>query len=94
VTWKVAEHVRPRRVVLQSELSPVQIIYSFDSRGNAGINAKGQVVDFSGNVILGLYCGGESARGFSLHGLARCTVQGRIAGWKAAAESSVKISKS
>lgn len=34
VTWKVAEHVRPRRVVLQSELSPVQIIYSFNSRGN------------------------------------------------------------
>jgi uncharacterized protein YndB with AHSA1/START domain len=34
VTWKVAEHVRPRRVVLQSELSPVQIIYSFNSQGN------------------------------------------------------------
>jgi len=94
VTWKVADNVRPRRVVLQSELSPVQIIYSFDPRGNAGIIAKGQVVDFSGNVILGLYCGGESAGGFSLHGLARCTVQGRIAGWNAAAESSVEISKS
>ena len=24
----------------------------------------------------GLYCGGESAGGFSLHGLARCTVRG------------------
>jgi uncharacterized protein YndB with AHSA1/START domain len=35
VTWKVAEHVRSRRVVLQSESSPVQIIYSFSSRGNA-----------------------------------------------------------
>jgi Polyketide cyclase / dehydrase and lipid transport len=34
VTWNVAEHVRPRRVVLQSELSPVQIIYSFNSREN------------------------------------------------------------
>jgi hypothetical protein len=34
VTWKVAEHVRPRRVLLQSESSPVQIIYSFNSRGN------------------------------------------------------------
>jgi hypothetical protein len=33
-TWKVAEHVRPRRVVLQSESSPVQIIYSFNARGN------------------------------------------------------------
>jgi uncharacterized protein YndB with AHSA1/START domain len=34
VTWKVAEYARPRRVVLQSEASPVQIIYSFDLRGN------------------------------------------------------------
>ena len=34
VTWKVAEHVRSRRVVLQSESSPVQIIYSFNSQGN------------------------------------------------------------
>ncbi len=35
VTWKVAEYVRPRRVLLQSELSPVQIIYSFNPQGNA-----------------------------------------------------------
>ena len=34
VTWKVAEHMRSRRVVLQSESSPVQIIYSFNSHGN------------------------------------------------------------
>ena len=34
VTWKVAEHVRSRRVVLQSESSPVQIIYSFNSHDN------------------------------------------------------------
>ena len=39
-------------------------------------------------VIPGLYCGGESAGGFSMHGLARCTVQGRIAGKNAAAEQS------
>jgi succinate dehydrogenase/fumarate reductase flavoprotein subunit len=44
-------------------------------------------VDFSGNVIPGLYCVGESAGGFSLHGLARCTVQGRIAGENAAVEA-------
>ncbi len=55
-----------------------------DTRAGLRINAKCQVVDFSGNVILGLYCGGESAGGFSLHGLARCTVQGRIAGKNAA----------
>ena len=40
----------------------------------------------NGKVIAGLYCGGESAGGFSLHGLARCTVQGRLAGMNAATE--------
>jgi FAD binding domain len=48
------------------------------------INTKSQVIDLSGQVIPGLYCGGESAGGFSLHGLARCIVQGRIAGRDAA----------
>jgi succinate dehydrogenase/fumarate reductase flavoprotein subunit len=44
-------------------------------------------MDMNGKVIPGPYCGGESAGGFSLHGLARCTVQGRIAGRNAAAET-------
>ena len=57
-----------------------------DTRSGLRINAKCQVVDLNGNVIPGLYCGGESAGGFSLHGLARCTVQGRIAGRNASAE--------
>ena len=57
-----------------------------DTRAGLRINAKCQVVDFSGNVIPGLYCGGESAGGFSQHGLARCSVQGRIAGKNAANE--------
>ena len=58
-----------------------------DTRAGLRINAKCQVMDFSGNVIPGLYCAGESAGGFGLHGLARCLVQGRIAGKNAAAES-------
>jgi succinate dehydrogenase/fumarate reductase flavoprotein subunit len=58
-----------------------------DTRSGLRINAKCQVVDLEGNVIPGLYCGGESAGGFSLHGLARCTVQGRIAGKNATANS-------
>jgi hypothetical protein len=58
-----------------------------DTRVGLRINAKCQVVDMQGAVIPGLYCGGESAGGFSLHGLARCTVQGRLAGMNAAAES-------
>jgi succinate dehydrogenase/fumarate reductase flavoprotein subunit len=43
-----------------------------------------QVIDLNGQAIAGLYCGGESAGRFSQHGLARCTVQGRIAGRQAA----------
>ena len=64
----------------------------YDTRAGLRINAKCQVVDFSGSVIPGLYCAGESAGGFSLHGLARCVVQGRIAGKNAASETS-EISK-
>jgi succinate dehydrogenase/fumarate reductase flavoprotein subunit len=62
-----------------------------DSRVGLRINAKCQVVDMWGNVIPGLYCGGESAGGFSMHGLARCTVQGRLAALNAAAESDADI---
>jgi FAD binding domain len=59
-----------------------------DARVGLRINAKCQVVDLQGQVIPGLYCGGESAGGFSMHGLARCVVQGRIAGENAAADVS------
>ena len=43
-----------------------------DTRVGLRINAKCEVVDLQGQVIPGLYCGGESAGGFSQHGLARC----------------------
>lgn len=48
------------------------------------INRKCQVMDLHGQVIPGLYCAGESASGFALHGLPRVTVFGRIAGREAA----------
>jgi urocanate reductase len=48
------------------------------------INRKCQVIDIHGQVIPGLYCAGESAGGFALHGLPRVTVFGRIAGREAA----------
>ena len=48
------------------------------------INRKCQVIDLEGQVIPGLYCCGESAGGFALHGLPRVTVFGRIAGREAA----------
>ncbi len=58
-----------------------------DSRAGLRINAKCQVMDMNGQVIPGLYCGGESAGGFNQHGLGRCTTQGYIAGKNAAAET-------
>jgi succinate dehydrogenase/fumarate reductase flavoprotein subunit len=58
-----------------------------DTRSGLRINAKCQVIDLNGHPIPGLYCGGESAGGFSQHGLARATCQGYIAGTAAAAES-------
>ncbi len=57
-----------------------------DTRAGLRINARCQVMDMAGEAIPGLYCGGESAGGFSQHGLARATVQGRIAGMNAASE--------
>jgi len=57
-----------------------------DSRAGLRINVDCQVVDMDGQVIPGLYCGGESAGGFSMHGLARCLCQGYIAGHRAHAE--------
>ncbi len=60
-----------------------------DSRAGLRINANCQVVDFNGEVIPNLYCGGETTGGFSMHGLARCLCQGTIAGHRAHAEKVV-----
>jgi hypothetical protein len=51
-----------------------------DTRAGLRINAKCQVVDMNGEVIPGLFAGGETAGGFSMHGIARATCQGYIAG--------------
>jgi hypothetical protein len=59
-----------------------------DTRAGLRINARCQVMDMQGQVIPGLYCGGESAGGFNQHGLGRCVVQGYIAGKHAAMECS------
>jgi succinate dehydrogenase/fumarate reductase flavoprotein subunit len=57
-----------------------------DTRAALRINAKCQVMDMEGEVIGGLYACGEAAGGFSMHGLARATAQGRIAGINVTAE--------
>ncbi|HUN40822.1 MAG TPA: FAD-dependent oxidoreductase [Acetobacteraceae bacterium] len=51
-----------------------------DTRMGLRINAHCQVVDLNGANIAELYCGGESAGGFSQHGLARALCQGYIIG--------------
>jgi FAD binding domain len=58
-----------------------------DTRAGLRIDARCRVLDMKGAVIPGLYCGGESAGGFSQHGLARAICQGYIAGQGAAAAS-------
>ncbi|HME45698.1 MAG TPA: FAD-dependent oxidoreductase [Syntrophorhabdales bacterium] len=60
-----------------------------DTRAGLRINAKCQVQDMNGRVIQGLYCGGESAGGFSQHGLARAVCQGYIAGKNAVLEKAM-----
>ncbi len=59
-----------------------------DSYAGLRVNMKCQVTDTNGQVIAGLYCGGESAGGSSQHGTGRCITQGFIAGKEAAAEPS------
>ena len=55
-----------------------------DALAGLRTNGRSEVLDIRGQVIPGLYCAGESAGGFSLHGLPRVTVSGRIAGREAA----------
>jgi hypothetical protein len=57
-----------------------------DTRSGLRINGKCQVQDMHGKTIPGLYSCGETAGGFSEHGLARATCQGRLSGLNAAAE--------
>src|SRR5262249_21741676 len=60
-----------------------------DPRGGLRINANCQAGALKGRWIDRLYCGGESAGGFSMHGLARCLTQGFIVGHKAHAEKAI-----
>ena len=68
-----------------AQISPVW----HDSYGGLRINGKAQVIDLEGNVIPGLYAGGESSGGGNQHGLGRCLVHGYIAGSNAVNEPSM-----
>jgi hypothetical protein len=59
-----------------------------DSYGGLRINGKTQVVDTTGQVIPGLYAGGEASGGGWQHGIGRASVHGYIAGTNAAQEPS------
>ena len=55
-----------------------------DSYGGLRVNGRQQVVDMQGQVIPGLYAGGEAVGGFNKHGLGKGHVHGYIAGTHAA----------
>jgi hypothetical protein len=60
-----------------------------DSYGGLRVNGRQQVVDMQGQVIPGLYAGGEAVGGFNKHGLGKGHVHGYIAGTHAAEEPSI-----
>ena len=51
-----------------------------DTYAGLHVDMRCRVLDWAGNVIPGLYCGGESAAGSSQHGLGRCMTEGYIIG--------------
>ncbi|MCH7890581.1 MAG: FAD-binding protein [Gemmatimonadetes bacterium] len=59
-----------------------------DSYGGLRVNGRQQVVDMQGQVIPGLYAGGEAVGGFNKHGLGKGHVHGYIAGTHAVEEPS------
>ena len=59
-----------------------------DSYGGLRVNGRQQVVDMQGQVIPGLYAGGEAVGGFNKHGLGKGHVHGYIAGTHAIEEPS------
>jgi hypothetical protein len=61
-----------------------------DSYGGLRVNGRQQVVDMQGQVIPGLFAGGEAVGGFNKHGLGKGHVHGYIAGTHAADEPSDK----
>jgi fumarate reductase flavoprotein subunit/urocanate reductase len=61
-------------------------LYVHDTCGGLAVNAKSQVLDICGEVIPGLYAGGEAAGGLGVPGMPRAIITGRIAGENAAAE--------
>ena len=64
------------------------MVFWHDSYGGLRVNGKQQVVDMQGEVIPGLYAGGEAVGGFNKHGLGKGHVHGYIAGTNVVEEPS------
>ncbi len=60
-----------------------------DSYGGLRVNGRQQVVDMQGEVIPGLFAGGEAVGGFNKHGLGKGHVHGYIAGTHAAEDPAI-----
>ena len=60
-----------------------------DSYGGLRVNGQQQVVDMQGQVIPGLYAGGEAVGGLNKHGLGKGHVHGYVAGTHAAKDPSL-----
>src|SRR5260221_5937171 len=67
----------------------VASIRVLDSYGGLRINGRAQVLDTQGEVIPGLYAGGEASGGGSQQGIGRASVPGYIDGTNGAREPSV-----
>ena len=59
-----------------------------DSYGGLRVDGRQRVVDMKGEVIPGLYAGGEAVGGLNKHGLGKGHVQGYVAGTSVAEERS------
>src|SRR5882757_267331 len=90
---KGADEDFEKPVLHRIETPPFYAAYAsirvLDSYGGLKINGKAQVLDTRGQVIPGLYAGGEASGGGQQHGIGRATVHGYIAGTNAAQERSV-----
>jgi predicted oxidoreductase len=80
----------PKLLKSKIETSPFYAVwislYVHDTCGGLAVNAKSQVLDIYGEVIPGLYAGGEAAGGLGTAGMPRAIITGRFAGENAAAE--------
>ena len=90
---KGADEDFEKPVMHRIETPPFYAAYAsirvLDSYGGLKINGKAQVLDTRGQVIAGLYAGGEASGGGQQHGIGRATVHGYIAGTNAAQETGV-----